>query len=153
MKWETLKEKIYYWDGAWLDIYVLNASREDWKKWTEYVNDKFQLSFYHGENRSEEGKISFQAISDLWEGKTEFTNDATIKLDTMSIKCNFFDDTEIENFFDPGDLESIEDHNTLMTYMTDISKLIGKPVIMTPENRRETIFVSVDNSEVKINLY
>ena len=153
MKWETLKEKIYYWDGAWLDIYVLNASREDWKKWIEYVNNKFELSFYHGENRSEEKQISFEAVSDLWDGKTEFTNDATIKLDKMSIKCNFFDDAEIENFFDPGEVESIEDHNKLINYMIEMSRIIGKTVIMTPENRPELVYISANNGETKINLY
>lgn len=32
MNWTDLKNKIYYWDGSWRDIYVLQTNRDDWKK-------------------------------------------------------------------------------------------------------------------------
>jgi hypothetical protein len=41
MEWVDLKKKIYYWDGSWRDIYILETTLEDNKKWADYVNDKY----------------------------------------------------------------------------------------------------------------
>lgn len=30
-----LKDKIYYWDGSWHDIYIVQSSRADWKRWVD----------------------------------------------------------------------------------------------------------------------
>jgi len=33
MAWENIKQNIYYSDGSLRDIYILNSTRADWKKW------------------------------------------------------------------------------------------------------------------------
>ena len=155
MEWEILKKKIYYFDGAWLDIYVLNASQEDWEKWAEYVNDKYEISFYNYQTDSYESKIAIPVITDYWNFRNDSSDmaaDAIIKLGTIDIKCHFFDDTQIENDFDPGDVQCIADHEKLIDYMLNISKLLGKTVIMAPENTPSYTHISVEKGEVKMNL-
>ena len=150
MEWERLKDKIYYWDGAWLDIYVEGTSRDDWKIWIDYVNSTYEINFYNGKANSKEDKISLDAICDYWDGTTDLMSDAIIKVGEMNIKCHFFEDTEIENDLDPGEVASIEEHNRLVRYITDISRLLEKPVFITPENVHDIIHISVDKGEVKI---
>lgn len=152
MEFKSLKDKVYYWDGAWLDIYVLNATREDWKKWIEFVNEKFQVSFYHGENQTEEARMIFQKIVDFWDGKTEHSNYAIIKVGKINVKCHFFNDDQIENDFDPGEVESVEDHDNLIKYMDALSELLIKPIILCPENRPNDVYISVEKGDLKINL-
>lgn len=151
MEWQILKEKIYYFDGAWLDIYVQNTTQEDWSKWVAYVNDNYKLSFYNGQTETHEPKISFSTVTDYWSGKTDLCNDVTIELDKIIVKCYFFDDLEIENDIDTGDIKSIDDHYKLLSYLTDISKLLSKTVIVTPENTPEIILISAISNEIKIN--
>jgi hypothetical protein len=150
MEWEKLKDKIYYWDGAWLDVYVKDTTREDWKIWIDYVNSTYEVSFYNGKADRKEDKISFDGICDYWDGTSDLMSDAVIKVGAINIKCHFFEDTEIENDFDPGEVDSIEEHNNLVRYITNISSLLKKPVFITPENIHDTIHISVDKAEVKI---
>jgi hypothetical protein len=153
MEWEKLKDKIYYWDGAWLDICVKDTSVDDWKIWIDYVNSTYNVSFNNGKADRKEDKISFDVVSDYWAGTTDLMSDAVIKVGEVNIKCHFFDDTEIENDLDPGEVASIEEHNLLVRYITDISNLLKKPVFITPENTHEFIHISVDKGEVKIYSY
>jgi hypothetical protein len=152
MEWETLKEKIYYWDGSWLDIYVQNANQDDWKKWLDFVNDKYQVSFYNGKTGRKENKISFTTVKDHWDGNSELMNDAIIKLGAINVKCHFFVCTEIEMDFDPGEVKGIEEHNALLEYMIEVSKLLGKKIILTPENSPDLVHISVEKGEVRIKV-
>jgi hypothetical protein len=153
MEWEKLKDKVYYWDGAWLDIYVKNTSPEDWKIWIDYVNSTYDISFNNGKADKKEDKISFDAVNAYWAGTTDLMSDAVIKVGAVNIKCHFFEDTEIENDLDPGEVVSMEEHNQLVKYIADISNLLQKPVFITPENIHDIIHISADKGEVKLYSY
>jgi hypothetical protein len=47
----------------------------------------------------------------------------------------------------------MDDHNKLMDYMTRLSKVLNKTVVLTPENKSDFVLISVDKDEIKINLY
>jgi len=85
MDWQILKDKIYYLDGSWRDIYVHNTTTED----------------------------------------------------------------DIA----PNEINSLADHNKLMDYMTRLSKVLNKTVVLTPENQSDFVLISVYKDEIKINLY
>jgi hypothetical protein len=59
---------------------------------------------------------------------------------------------EIENDIDPKEIETVEDHYNLVSYLTNISKLLNKSVILTAENQRDLVYISVDKDNVKINV-
>ena len=54
----------------------------------------------------------------------------------------------MENDIDPREFNSIEDHDKLIKYMIDISILLDKIVILTPENERETVLLKVNKNDV-----
>ena len=148
MDWTVLKDKIYYWDGSWRDIYVLNTTRHDWKKWIDYVNLNYSIDCFNGKTNADEKKVDFNVIEEFWNGNLDLRSSAKILIDKIQINAHFFSDTEIENDIDPREFTSIEDHDKLIKYMSDISILLNKEVILTPENEHETALFKVDKSGV-----
>ena len=151
--WYTIKEEIYYYDGSWRDIYVLDTTRDDWAKWIELINKKYVVEFYNGRTQRTETAINKQMVFDYWERKTDLSNDAVIRIGGITLKCHFFISKEIENDFDPSEIETIEDHNRVMSYLTDVSKLLSKTVLLTAENQRDLPYVIAEGDNLKMNVY
>ena len=140
--WRELKNKIYYLDGSLRDIYIHGTTRDDWQKWVDFVNENYKISVRADHLNSKE-IIDFARIIDYWNGDQENYSTATVHIDNININCHFFCEEEIENDVSPKEINSIEDHNKLMSYMTKLSKLLNKVVILTPENTPEIILFSV----------
>ncbi|MEI9943768.1 MAG: hypothetical protein WDN26_06050 [Chitinophagaceae bacterium] len=150
--WYKIKEAIYYSDGSWRDIYVLDTTQDDWSKWVDLLNQKYSIEFYNGQTQQTEPSINKQVVFGHWERKTDFLNGATIKLENIAVKCHFFTTQEIENDIDPREIETIEDHYRIVNYLIDISKLLNKTVILTAENQRDLIYITVDRDNVNVSV-
>ena len=134
MNWETLRKNVYYLDGSLRDIFAFNVTRKEWEIWIDLINDKYTVHFYNGKTEQIQNKIDKNIVFESWDGKADFLINATIKLDTILIKCYFFNDMEIENDVTPSEINSIEDHNKLVEYLIDFSDAIKRKVVLTPEN-------------------
>jgi len=163
MNWTDLKNRIYYWDGSWRDIYVLQTTIEDNKKWTDFVNQNYRIDWFNGLSQKDENRIDFDVIKGFWNGNHDLRSTAKIFIDNIQINNHFFIDSEIENDIDPRKINSFEDHLRILKYMSDLSLLLGKPTILTPENDKEIVLMKVskggieysdniDPKEWKINL-
>jgi hypothetical protein len=150
MNWTEIKSKIYYWDGSWRDIYILHTNKQDWEKWVNYVNENYRIDSYNGKEDKKENAINFSVIEEKWNGSSDFLSTATVFIDRIQINAHFFIDTEIENDIDPREINSLEDHNRLIKYMTDLSILLDKDVILTPENEQETILIKIGIKNVEV---
>lgn len=148
MEWTELKDKIYYWDGSWRDIYILNTTRQDWNRWIAYVNKNYSIDWFNGKTNTDEKKVDFNVIEEFWNGNLDLCSTAKVFIDNIQINAHFFDDTEMENDIDPREFTSIEDHDKLVKYMTDISILLDKEIILTPENEHETALLKVNKDDV-----
>lgn len=151
MDWEELKDKVYYWDGSWRDIYIHHTTEEDWQLWADFVNKNYKTSFHIYETEANESKVDLNKIFEYWNGVHEYCSTATVYVDNIKVNSHFFTEGEIENDITPAEINSIDDHNKLIGYMKSLSKLLNKPVHLTPENRSEIVLISVDRDEVKIN--
>lgn len=58
---------------------------------------------------------------------------------------------EIENDFDPRGITSMEDHIKLLNYLTEVSKALGKKVIVTAKNEPQSICISVETNDILFN--
>ena len=150
MNWDDLKNKIYVWDGGWLDIYVNDSNSSEWEKWTQYVNDNYRIDWYNGKIAKAESKIDFGVIQEYWNGNHNLCSTAKVFIDNMQVNAHFFDDTEIENDIDPREFKSMEDHNKLISYLKGLSKLLNKEVTVTPENCPEIFLMRVKEETVQI---
>lgn len=149
MKWTELKEEIYYWDGSWRDIYILQTNLEDNKRWADYVNNNYRIEWFNGLTQAEENKVDFEVIKEYWNGNHDLCSTAKIFIDKIQINNHFFTDTEIENDIDPREINSIDDHEKVVKYMTDLSKLLNKSVILTPENDQEIVLMKVSKNGIE----
>lgn len=152
MNWEEIKNKIYYWDGSWRDIYVHETKREDWEKWIKLVNANYQIDWYNGKTKADEKKIDFNVICDYWNGDHDYCSTAKVFIDRIQINAHFFGDSEIENDIDPREFNSIDDHNKLIDFMTRLSTELNKTVCLTPENCPEIVLIKVQGGNIEINL-
>ncbi|WP_293304826.1 hypothetical protein [Pedobacter sp. UBA5917] len=157
MNWETLRKKIYYIDGSLRDIYVKNTNIEDWEKWIDLINTGYKVAFYNGQSGETESQIDKSTVFDYWNGKSDLLSGVTIHLEGILIKCHFFGGDEIENDITPLEINSIEDHNRLVSYLKDVSVCLGKEVMLTPENyldyERKLIVVNGNDIEFDVPGY
>ena len=139
MIWEKIKTDIYYSDGSLRDIYVLDSTIEDWKKWIGFINENYQVKFEYFDNQGNkkiESKINFDEVSKYW-NNYENSISAEFLVGEVLLKCYFFSIDEIENDFFPEEVKTIEQHNLIIEYLKSISKILNKEVILTPENYSE----------------
>ena len=141
---------MYRLDGSWRDIYVLNATRDDWKKWSEYVSTNYKVSWYAEDynNGLASDRIDSWFIDYRWDSE-HYVTTASVYLNRVQINCHFFIESQIENDIDPKELESIDDHNRVVNYMKSLSKLLDKEVILTEENNQEAVWIRVNGDDVR----
>ncbi|MES2810015.1 MAG: hypothetical protein V4619_15395 [Bacteroidota bacterium] len=148
MKWDKLKEQIYFIDGSLRDIYICETTKDDWKKWIKYVNATYAIKWLNGKTNESEDQINFDIVSEYLDGNSDWLTSATIFVGSFQIKSHFFVDSEIENDIDPKEFNSIDDHNNLVKYITDISMLLNKEVLITVENLQENILLKIIGDKV-----
>jgi len=148
MNWKDLKDKIYYRDGSWRDIYVLQTNHNDWEKWVDYVNSNYRVEWFNGKADRDQEKVDFNIVKEYWGGNADFCSTAKVFINNIQVNTHFFAEVEIENDIDPREFNSIEDHERLTKYMSDISALLGKEVILTPENEHETVLFKINRNRI-----
>lgn len=132
VSWEDLKQYVYYMDGSWRDIYVLDATREDWRIWADLVNANYPVRFLDGHGQPHD-HIIFDEVLKYWEGSEPMLT-CTFSVGAIEVKCHFFDEEEIEHDIDPKQIDSYGAHRQLLHYMTLLSQSLGKQVVLTHEN-------------------
>ncbi len=147
MDWEEIKRKIYYRDDSLRDIYIPSTSRDDWKKWVDYVNQDFSIDWFNGRTEKDEKKIDFSIVEEYWGGNGDLCSTAKVFLGNIQVSAHFFEETEIENDIDPKEFNSIEDHEKLMRYMSGLSVLLDREIVLTPEDEHGFVLIKVKNNE------
>lgn len=156
MNWEYLKENIYFSDGSLRDIYVLNTSRIDWKRWIDFVNKNYKIEFNYFDN---DGKfassktIISEKVFECWDRINDFVVDATLNISGILVKCYFFSEDEIENDITPLEIKSLEHHHQLMGYLSSVSKILDKEVILTIENYSSSLekLITINNDQILVH--
>lgn len=146
--WHELKENIYFEDGSLRDIYVFDTNLENWKKWVDFVNKNYEVEFFNGETEQKSSAIDFSVIERFWFEKDKCVNRSTIKIGEININCHFFKIDEFENDISAKEFNSIKDHELLIDYMRNISRIFDKKVFLTWEGAPEFILVEVSKSEI-----
>ncbi|MGN7783523.1 hypothetical protein ACTJIJ_03315 [Niabella sp. 22666] len=149
MNWTELKDKVYYCDGSLRDIYVLKTNIEDNKKWVDFVNEHYVIEWFNGLTQTNERQIDFEVVEGYLNGDHDLCSSASILLGKIRINNHFYGDAEIENDIDPREINSMEDHESIIKYMINLSQILGKPVILTPENDPAIQLIRVLNNKIE----
>lgn len=150
MNWAELKNEIYYCDGSLRDIYVFDTNIYDNKKWTELVNNAYKINWFNSLTQTYEKQIDFGIVRGYLNKEHDLCSRASIFVDNIQINNHFFIDTKIENDISPTEINSIQDHEKVISYMMNISNALNKTIILTPENEPETILIKVINDFVEL---
>jgi len=150
MKWQELRDKVYYQDGSLRDIYIQDATQNDWKLWIEFVNTHYRVSFLIYEGSISTEIIDFDKVLEFWSGSLDSSISATVYVGDIVVKSYFFSKEEIENDITPKEITSLEDHNSLIDYLKGVSKALNKRVILTPELEPETVLILVEQDNVTL---
>ncbi len=128
-------------DGSLRDIYVQDATVEDWKLVVARILDgNYRARLQHG-GAEVPLPTDFEAV--FAENDRHFMS---FTVGDIVLDCHFFTPTEIEFSFAPNDVTetSLRD---LLAFMIDVGEAIRKPVIMTPENYPQSPIFRYDSNE------
>jgi len=150
-KWESLKKNVYYRDGSLRDIYIFDTDDKDWEKFIVHVNKKYTIEWFNTSTKEENNQIDFTVVKDILLGNSELVSTAKIFVEYIQINAHFFTSTEIENDIDPREFNSLDDHCKLIQYMVELSNLLDKKVVLSPENVPECHLIHVDKKGVIVN--
>ncbi|MCC9073841.1 hypothetical protein LNQ49_19850 [Flavobacterium sp. F-65] len=149
MNWAELKKNIYYVDGSLRDIYIKNTDIVDNEKWCEFVNNNYVINWFNGIREINEDKIDFESVKGYLNNNHNLCSSASVYIEKIRINNHFFIDEEIENDISPNEINTIQDHEKIIKYMTELSILLNKPVILTPEGTEKEILIRVTKNGIE----
>jgi hypothetical protein len=140
--WEKIKEKIYFVDGSLRDIYTNNINEKQWENWVNHLNENYKIIW------NNTNKIDFEIIKYNWKNDC-CSETAKIFIGNIQINCHFFKD--FENDIDPNEIQSINDHYSIMDYMKNISEILDTTVHLSSENSHDNYFFKIYRDECRKN--
>jgi hypothetical protein len=130
--WERCKED-FRWDGSLRDIYVTPATVDDWRALYPRLCDYPGAEYSAGGVVKEAPNTVEQAFASRSSGIPIFR----IQVGAMVVVFHFFSEDQIECDIDPREISSQSDLDVLVGFMRWLGDAVRKPVLLTPENRRE----------------
>ena len=136
LRWTDVKSYIYTPDGSLPDTYVLNTTRDDWRKWVDFVNATYKVMFRDAQEREHEC-IDFIAVLKCWDdNEADGWPFASISVGEVQVNCFFLAEDIIDGDIDPRQFKQPEDHLQLMNYLMSLSTMLGKKVVLLSEGTR-----------------
>lgn len=149
MDWKQIKEQIYFEDGSFRDIVIENTTRDDWRKWVDYVCTNYRVETLYNETQITSNGIDFDYVLDFWDGRIECNACSSVfSLDKIQVNAFYFDDLELENDIDPREVKAEEDHQAIVKYLKDLSIILDKKVVLILENCKNIILMTAENGQV-----
>ncbi|NVO30374.1 hypothetical protein [Hymenobacter lapidiphilus] len=136
LSWEDVKKCIYPADGSLPDTYVLETTRDEWRRWADFVNSNYPVKYFPGDgHEGVEVEINMPAVFKYWDSndKDDSVPHASIQVGGVRVNCFFLSEDIIDGDIDPRDVRSSIDHDHLMRYLTSISLLLGKRIVLLSE--------------------
>lgn len=135
MNW-TAYSKVFAWDGSWRDLYVLHTTTGDWQKLLDFLREGVYPVVFELDGRD----FPFPAkAAPLFESRGEIAPFLSVTVGGIALNCRFFDAHEIEFDLDPREVDGADKLGALFAFMREVARLLGKEVILTPENMQEAV--------------
>lgn len=152
LTWQELRTGVYAIDGSWRDIYVLDATREDWRHWMTCVNRHYPVRWGAVDYQEDQtmDAIDVAYIDSRWEaGEVTLMSWCTVFIEQVEVKCHFFTPEEFEQDVDPSQIRSTADHDRFMAYLVTISRALHKEVLVTAENNQAAVYIRVNGADIQ----
>lgn len=147
--WQYIYDNFYIGTGELPEIHFQDCSIEDWKTWTNHINKKYNVQFKIDEDERVYDQIDFNYFKKLLEGNLGYGSIASIYLDHIQLNVFFISDTEIIHDFDIiREINNIQDHDNLMTYIQEICQLLDKHACIYSHGSEEIKHAEIDEREI-----
>ena len=134
MEWQLLEKDFASCDGALCDIYVQNASVDDWQAVIYSLRQsKFRLELQIDGQVTE---LPRDVSKLLFRDPNASCPSMFVHIGSTTLNCHFFTDEEIEFDLNPRDMrpELLPD---VLSFLKLLGRATSKPVILTVENSPE----------------
>ena len=140
MKWEEI-QTAFDWDGSWRDLYVLDASRDDWHRILDALRSSgYAVRFWRDHDA---GPVP-ESVDGLFAGESEQGSLLSIVAGGVTVNAHFFQDDEVEFDIDPREVSTAERGEAVLALMRLIGRACDRPVRLTPENMSELVLIEYD---------
>jgi hypothetical protein len=139
MDWTQLAPE-FEWDGMLRDIYVVGTNVDDWQRVLDALDriEPRPSLLVNGQP----ARLPTHAAS-LFEIRSTASPLLTADVGGVHINCHFFGDNEIEFDLDPREVTGPAQIDAVSGFMKLLAQTTGKMAILTYENAKEEIILSV----------
>jgi hypothetical protein len=130
-EWDEIRDELIA-DGMTMDIYIKDVMLDDWRIFINFVTNKYKTKFTSIEKDPKLPEYIDASFFDLEKGQG-----LSIEIGSVWLECYFYTPLEIELFFDPEDIASEIDLESILEFMRSIGDKLEKCVLLTPENLPE----------------
>lgn len=127
-------------DGSLRDIYVLETSVADWQYLIDLLRLRHRLHFIVDTENAELPPL----VTSAFALRSEHAVSLHVDVGGIDAVCHFFTETEIEFDIVPTDICDASALRHLIAFIEELGRLFNKPVLVTPENQRESAFLRFD---------
>lgn len=135
-------------DGSLLDIYVQETTLGDWLTLVDFLNMNYKVKYVPNSGEKLQDSINKDYITAYLldtTGELEVTT-VSVFADNLTFNCHFFLQDEIEFDVDPKEFKGQKDFETVIAFMTAVSKILNKEIILTPEGSPNIPLITLDSS-------
>ncbi|PGS49177.1 hypothetical protein [Bacillus sp. AFS041924] len=134
-------DKVFFVDGSLRDIYVLDVNLDDWQKLIEWLRlSDWAIQFYI-DGQKNTNKIT--NVSKIFEEKKKKSVLMSININGVLINCHFVVEDEIEFDINPKEVIGLSEASSVFKFMSKLSNVLGKEIMLTEENFLEHPLVTV----------
>ena len=144
LNYDDLKEKVFYWDGSWRDIYVLNINIQGWESLYSCFVKNYSTKFTIGGDVVVLLPKTAKDAFDLRENKTLCL---CVMVGDIDVCIHFFNEDDFEADIDPRQIKNQDDIIKLLDFIRHIGTLLNKNVILTDENVQSEVLLTYDHAK------
>ncbi|MFF3024832.1 hypothetical protein ACFVRR_19620 [Gottfriedia sp. NPDC057948] len=134
-------DKVFFVDGSLRDIYVLDVNLDDWQKLIDWLRlSDWAIQFYID---GQENTNKITNVSKIFDEKKKKSVLMSININGVLINCHFFVEDEIEFDINPKEIIGLSEVSSVFEFMSKLSNVLGKEIILTEENFLEHPLVTV----------
>lgn len=130
MTWTDYKTE-FEWDESGRDLYIPATTVDDWQRLLDYLSTSQYDLEYSVEDEETPLPSDVRRIFGL---KSDASGFLCVDVHGIPLNCHFFAETEIELDLDPRDVDTEGKLDELFEFMSEVGRLLEKPVLLTPEN-------------------
>jgi len=133
-------EQDFEWDGSLLDIYVRSATIKDWKAVYNHLRRNPTLGFF----LDGDAATLPEDVTEVFAMRPLKSPMLSVRFGSVTVVTHFISEDEIECDIDPRDVRSQVDLDAVFAFLKQIGDCVAKPVLLTPENYRESEILRYD---------